>query len=99
MASRVAREALSEDHAPDQPPTLHRYRFTMLKRKLGTQGLSVSELGLGCMGMSWAYGQPDDAESVATIERALELGITFFDTAEVYGPYENEKLLGSVLKG
>jgi aryl-alcohol dehydrogenase-like predicted oxidoreductase len=71
----------------------------MLKRKLGTQGLSVSELGLGCMGMSWAYGQPDDAESVATIERALELGITFFDTAEVYGPYENEKLLGRVLKG
>jgi aryl-alcohol dehydrogenase-like predicted oxidoreductase len=71
----------------------------MLKRKLGTQGLSVSELGLGCMGMSWAYGQPDDLESVATIERALELGITFFDTAEVYGPYENEKLVGRVLKG
>ena len=71
----------------------------MLKRALGTQGLNVSALGLGCMGMSWAYGKPDDAESVATIERALELGIDFFDTAEVYGPHENEKLLGRVLKG
>ena len=71
----------------------------MLKRKLGTQGLTVSELGLGCMGMSWAYGEPDDAESVATLERALDLGIDFFDTAEVYGPYENEKLVGRVLKG
>jgi aryl-alcohol dehydrogenase-like predicted oxidoreductase len=71
----------------------------MLKRKLGSQGLSVTELGLGCMGMSWAYGQPDDAESVATIERALELGIAFFDTAEVYGPHENERLVGRVLKG
>jgi len=79
--------------------SLHTDRFIMLKRKLGTQGLSVSELGLGCMGMSWAYGVPDDAESVATIERALELGVDFFDTAEVYGPHENEKLLGRVLKG
>ena len=70
--------------------TLRTDRFIMLKRKLGTQGLSVSELGLGCMGMSWAYGVPDDAESVATIERALELGVDFFDTAEVYGPHENE---------
>lgn len=72
----------------------------MLKtRKLGRQGLEVSMLGLGCMGMSHAYGSPDDAESIATIHRALELGVTFFDTAEVYGPFTNEELLGRALKG
>jgi aryl-alcohol dehydrogenase-like predicted oxidoreductase len=71
----------------------------MQKRTLGKQGLSVSELGLGCMGMSWAYGATDDAEAVATIHRALDLGVDFFDTAEVYGPYENEKLVGRALKG
>jgi aryl-alcohol dehydrogenase-like predicted oxidoreductase len=69
----------------------------MKKRKLGRNGPAVSEIGLGCMGMSWAYGTPDDAESVATLERALELGVDFFDTAEVYGPFENEKLVGRVL--
>ena len=68
-------------------------------RRLGTQGLEVSALGLGCMGMSEAYGAPDDRESVATIHRALELGVTLFDTAEVYGPYTNETLLGSALAG
>jgi aryl-alcohol dehydrogenase-like predicted oxidoreductase len=66
-------------------------------RRLGTQGLEVSALGLGCMGMSQLYGTPDDRESVATIHRALELGVTFFDTAEVYGPYVNETLLGGAL--
>jgi aryl-alcohol dehydrogenase-like predicted oxidoreductase len=72
----------------------------MLKtRKLGRQGLEVSELGLGCMGMTWAYGAPDDAESLATLDRALELGVTFFDTAEAYGPFTNEELLGRALKG
>jgi aryl-alcohol dehydrogenase-like predicted oxidoreductase len=71
----------------------------MHTRTLGRQGLTVSALGLGCMGMSHAYGTPDDDESVATIERALELGVTFFDTAEVYGPYKNEQLLGRALKG
>ena len=71
----------------------------MEKRKLGSQGLEVSALGLGCMGMSWAYGQGDDTESIATIHRAIELGIHFFDTAEIYGPYENEKLLGRALAG
>ncbi len=71
----------------------------MQKRRLGRQGLEVSALGLGCMGMSQSYGTPDDAESRATIDRALELGIDFFDTAEVYGPFLNEELLGRALKG
>ena len=69
------------------------------KRKLGRQGLEVSELGLGCMGMSQSYGIPNDSESIATIHRAIDLGVTFFDTAEVYGPYTNEQLLGRALKG
>ena len=68
-------------------------------RKLGRQGLEVSELGLGCMGMSQSYGTRDDAESLATLDRAIELGVTFFDTAEVYGPFHNEELLGRALKG
>ncbi|MGO9066262.1 MAG: aldo/keto reductase [Myxococcaceae bacterium] len=71
----------------------------MTKRRLGRQGLEVSALGLGCMGMSQSYGVPDDEESLATIHRALELGVTFFDTAEAYGPYLNEELLGRALKG
>jgi aryl-alcohol dehydrogenase-like predicted oxidoreductase len=69
------------------------------KRKLGAQGLEVSTMGLGCMGMSYAYGQADEAESIATIERAIELGCTFLDTAEAYGPFTNEELLGRTLKG
>jgi aryl-alcohol dehydrogenase-like predicted oxidoreductase len=71
-------------------------------RTLGTQGLTVSALGLGCMGMSQSYGtleERDEQESIATIHRALELGVTFFDTAEVYGPYMNEELLGRALNG
>jgi aryl-alcohol dehydrogenase-like predicted oxidoreductase len=67
------------------------------KRKLGSQGLAVSEIGLGCMGMSHAYGTPDDAESFATIDRAVALGCTFFDTAEAYGLGQNEELLGKAL--
>ena len=69
------------------------------QRKLGTQGLVVSAIGLGCMGMSQSYGTPDDAESISTIHRAIELGVTYFDTAEVYGPFTNERLLGQALKG
>src|SRR4051812_34164256 len=77
-----------------------RTRLLLMKtRKLGSQGLVVSELGLGCMGMSEFYGTRDDAESIATIHRALELGMTFFDTADVYGPFLNEELVGRALKG
>src|SRR5260370_31382198 len=70
----------------------------MNKRELGTQGLVVSEQGLGCMGMSEFYGATDEAESVATLNRALELGINFFDTSDVYGPYKNEELLGRAFR-
>ena len=70
----------------------------MKKRKLGSQGLVVSELGLGCMGMSQFYGPRDDAESTATLERAIELGLDFFDTADVYGEGHNEELVGKVLR-
>ena len=70
----------------------------MQMRTLGTSGLTVSALGLGCMGMSWAYGPaPDKAAMIALLRQAVELGVTFFDTAEVYGPYVNEELLGEAL--
>src|SRR2546429_7062382 len=74
----------------------------MQKRKLGNSNLEVSAIGLGCMGMSFAYGTPeerDERESIATIHRAIELGVTFFDTAEAYGPYTNEQLLARALEG
>ena len=73
--------------------------MAMETRKLGSQGLVVSALGLGCMGMSEFYAGRDDAESVATIHRAIDLGCTFLDTADVYGPYTNEELVGRAIKG
>ena len=71
----------------------------MERRALGTQGLAVSALGLGCMGMSEFYGPGDERESIATIHRALELGIDFLDTADVYGPFTNEMLVGKAIAG
>ncbi len=73
--------------------------MTMKTRKLGSQGLVVSAIGLGCMGMSQSYGPADEDESIATLYRAIELGCTFLDTAEVYGPFRNEELLGRALAG
>jgi aryl-alcohol dehydrogenase-like predicted oxidoreductase len=69
------------------------------QRALGRQGLAVSALGLGCMGMSEFYGTTDVDESVATIHRAIELGVTFLDTADMYGPFTNEKLVGKAVEG
>jgi aryl-alcohol dehydrogenase-like predicted oxidoreductase len=71
----------------------------MNRRRLGNQGLEVSAEGLGCMGMTWAYGPGDVESGLATIDRALERGITFLDTAEVYGPYTNEELVGRAIAG
>jgi aryl-alcohol dehydrogenase-like predicted oxidoreductase len=73
--------------------------MALQKRKLGRNGLEVSAIGLGCMGMSQSYGPADEAESIATLHRALELGCNFLDTAEVYGPHTNEDLLGRALAG
>src|SRR3954451_12090263 len=68
------------------------------QRNLGTQGLKVSALGLGCMGMSEFYGTGDEQESIATIHRAIELGCTFLDTADMYGSGRNEELVGRAIK-
>jgi aryl-alcohol dehydrogenase-like predicted oxidoreductase len=69
------------------------------QRILGSSGIAVSAIGLGCMGMSWAYGAGDDGESISVIHRALELGVTFLDTSDVYGPYTNEQLVGRAIAG
>jgi len=85
----------AQGKGPPFPSTL----APMNKRTLGKQGLVVSEIGLGCMGMSEFYGARDEAESIATIHRSLELGVDFFDTADMYGPFTNEELLGRALRG
>jgi len=71
----------------------------MKTRRLGKSGPTISALGLGCMGVSDFYGPGDDAESVATIHRALELGITYLDTSDAYGPFTNESLVGRAIRG
>src|SRR3954453_23191822 len=71
----------------------------MQTRKLGTQGLEVSAMGLGCMGMSEFYGSADEGEALATIQRAHELGVDFLDNADMYGPFTNERLVGRAIEG
>src|SRR5271167_2971573 len=73
--------------------------MTMKKVKLGSQGAVVSRMGLGCMGMSDFYGERNDEESAVTILRALDLGVTFFDTADTYGIGDNEELIGKTIRG
>src|SRR5512142_1890195 len=71
----------------------------MQQRQLGRSGLTVSAIGLGCMGMSQSYGIPDDEESIRTIHRAIDIGVTFLDTADVYGRGRNEELVGRAIRG
>src|SRR4029078_8438680 len=71
----------------------------MEKRKLGREGLEVSAIGLGCMGMSWAYGSTDEEESLRVLQPALEIGVNFWDRSDMYGPFKNEELLGRAIKG
>jgi aryl-alcohol dehydrogenase-like predicted oxidoreductase len=71
----------------------------MDQRNLGSEGLVASSLGLGCMGMSEFYGTANEEESIATIHRTIELGINFLDTADMYGPFTNEKLVGKAIQG
>ena len=80
-------------------PALSRTVDRVQQRTLGASGIEVGAIGLGCMGMSWAYGDGDDGESIAVIRRALDLGCTLIDTADMYGPFTNEELVGRALAG
>ena len=71
----------------------------MQTKKLGSQGLTASAIGLGCMGMSEFYGAGDDIESLKTLQHAIDMGVCFWDTADIYGPFTNEELVGKALKG
>src|SRR5258708_8662176 len=73
--------------------------MTIEKRQLGRSGLTVSAIGLGCMGMSDFYGPRDDEQSMDTLNRAIELGVTFWDTSDAYGPHRNEELVGRAIRG
>src|SRR3712207_86390 len=83
----------------ESTPNSRRGGDKLEKRTLGTEGLVVSALGLGCMGMSEFYGATDEEESIATIRRAIELGITMLDTSDAYGPFTNEQLVGRAIEG
>lgn len=78
---------------PEQEP------LAMPLRSLGPDHLAVSPIGVSCLGMTWAYGKTDRSESIATIHRAFDLGVTLFDTADIYGPFVNEELVGEALAG
>jgi aryl-alcohol dehydrogenase-like predicted oxidoreductase len=93
--TRLTSSAVEHLRCIDQP--LPKGTVRMKQRKLGSQGLVVSAEGLGCMGMSEFYGTPDEAEAIATIHRALELGVTFLDTSDIYGPHTNERLVGRAI--
>jgi aryl-alcohol dehydrogenase-like predicted oxidoreductase len=95
----AARLALVAALGQTGPSTGTREAGAMEQRQLGSQGFSVSAEGLGCMGMSAFYGPSDEAENLSTLARALELGIDFFDTAEIYGPFRNEQLLAKAFAG
>jgi aryl-alcohol dehydrogenase-like predicted oxidoreductase len=83
---------------PNEAPDNFTRRKHMDQRQLGKQGLIVSAMGLGCMGMSDAYGPADEAESITTIHRALDLGINLLDTSDAYGPFTNEELVGKAIR-
>jgi aryl-alcohol dehydrogenase-like predicted oxidoreductase len=95
--ARKIKAQLSNDPFPPIFRPEAKGAFRMKTRKLGNE-LTVSAIGLGCMGMSYAYGGQDEQDAIKTLHRAVEIGVTFFDTAEVYGPFENEKLVGKALK-